>query len=190
MTQRGPQPKYKLTEERRLIIQERYIGRQGKSLSDDMGVPVDVLRKWARIMGVARKTGGPWTREDEAYLRDHIGNQTMKQLSKVLHRSDDAIKCKCDRLGLSYATNEDDGYSLNEVMEGLVCSQEIVTRWAKARWIKGRRKLNVLGFSDNEIRRFLQEHPEEVSQEVMGSLWVRDLLHSPGGMGSLARDCE
>jgi transposase len=185
MAQRGPKPTYILTEERRQLITERYDGRQGKKIAAEIGVPDHVVRIWAKRLGIVRKAAGTWTQVEEAYLRANIGDMPMKQLSKTLHRSVDAVKSKCDRLDLSYATYDDDGYSLTEVAEGLGREQDDVMRW-----MKGRKKRGVLCFSDNEIRRFLQEHPEQVSKEVLNSLWVRDLLHSAGGMGSLARDCE
>lgn len=132
-----------------------------------------------------------WTEEDNQYLRQFAHRYTMERILKHFEnkRSEISIWRQCQRLGLSRA-RKNDGYTLEKLIEGLCIGKRKIYKWVDCGWLKSSRQgpdAAAWNFKDVDIAAFLRQHPEQVSAEVLKSLWVQDLLFDgwEHGMGPL-----
>lgn len=184
----GPQ-KYFLDEPGRRLLLARYDGKSDTitELAKRLAVPRDAVQYWAREMGLTRQRGPRWTPEDEDYLRRNLHRSSLGAIAKKLGRTQTAVKLKAKRLGVNKCGQE--GYTMRGLCMGLGCSHHTVLKWLEKGWIKGRHRHteranhDVWCFSDDAIRKFVKQHPQEVDPRRADWLWLVDIL--TGGLGEL-----
>lgn len=131
-----------------------------------------------------------WTPEEIEYLKAWAHRRTMEQLMRTLERNKSAIWHKCRDLNISRAPHQD-GWLLRDIMEGLEVTRDCILKWIERGWLAGAHQgpdAKVFNFKDKEIASFLRAHPDQVSAEIMKSLWVQDILLSDTyshGLGEL-----
>lgn len=191
----GISQKYILSDQQRRILLECYDGRT-ETINDLMcyfpGVPRWAVRRWAARMGLARQREPRWMPEDEIYLERTLHKKSLRDIAKHLGRTKTAVKLKAKRLGLN---KTQEGYTMRGLCMGLGCDHHAVGRWLAKGWLKGQRRqterLSVQGgdtwlFTDQAIRAFITNHPQEIDPRRFDWLWVLDiLLSNQHGLGEI-----
>lgn len=183
------QQKYILDEPGRRLLLARYDGKSETidELAKRLAVPRTIVKYWAREIGLARRKEPRWTPEDEAYLEQNLHKSSIDAIAKRLGRTKTAVKLKAKRLGVNKCGQQ--GYTMRGLCLGLGCSHHTVLKWLEKGWIKGRHRHteradhDVWCFSDDAIRKFILQHPNEIDQRRFDWLWVVDVL--AGGLGEL-----
>ncbi len=175
--------KYFLDDYGRKLILERYDSTPKciTELQRTLGVPRGMIHKWAAALGVTRRIDRRWTDAEHAYIAQHCTSQSPAQIAEHLGRSRIAIQTKMRSLGL----DSTDGYTLNDVREGLGCCHATSIRWVKQGKLKGTRRSfdeTTWNFTDAQIRDFLRKHPEEIDLSRVDKLWFLDICLDLGRM--------
>jgi len=179
----GVPQKWVLTEQGRRLMIERYDGSSEciSELQRYLGVPRYVVHRWARAMHLTGSKGANWTEDEIVYLKKHYNAKQTEDIAAYLGRTVLAVKAKASHIGLDVS----DGYSLDEVRQGLGRSWETVNKWVKLGWLKGRRctfNATTWNFTDAQIRDFLRSHPLEVDLRRVDQLWFLDVCLDLGAL--------
>jgi hypothetical protein len=149
-----------------------------------LGVPRRIVHRWARAMHLTGSKGANWTKDEIAYLEKHFNTKRPEEVADYLGRTTLAVKAKAHQLGMDIP----DGYSLDEVRQGLGRSWETANKWVKCGMIKGTRcafNATTWNFTDAQIRDFIIAHPEEIDLRRVEKLWFIDILACRDGIGCL-----
>ncbi len=189
----GRPQKYVLNEQGRRLILAKYDG-SSETIDELMhyfpGYPRHVIRKWGSDLGLARQKEPRWTEEDEAYVERNLHRKSIADIAKHLGRTQTAVKLKAKRIGVNKCGQE--GYTMRGLCMGLGCNHHAVARWLERGWIKGRRRQterpdrDVWLFTDQDIRQFVKQHPQEIDPRRADWLWLVDVLVGGIGLGALA----
>lgn len=125
--------------------------------------------------------GRRWTKEEIQTLENMSGTFTVAVMAKRLGRTFDAVNIKLNRIGLSGFEKSTDMLTMNQVCQMIgVDSRTIKNRW-KNKGLHIMRKGNYLVIHQNELIRYLQEHPEDWNAAkitddsiIMRFTWYKD----------------
>ena len=180
----GVPQKWVLSEQGRRMMLERYDGTSERitELQRYLGVPRSVVHRWARELRLSGQQGAIWTPEEIDYIARHFNTKKTGEIAEHLGRTTLSVKAKARQLGLDVP----DGYSLDEIRQGMGRSWEAAARWTKQGMIKGdRRAFNATtwNFTDKDIRDFWRKYPEEVDLSRVDKLWFLDICLDLGNLG-------
>lgn len=189
----GLPQKYILDEPRRQLIQAFYDGssKQIDELERMLpGIPRWKIKNWATQMGLTNQKDPRWSEKEIQYLESYLHKMSLDDIARNLGRTKAAVQLKAKRMGLNKTTQE--GYSMRGLCLGLGCNHHKVARWLDKGWLVGIRRLterteqqggDVWYFSDNAIRTFIRNHPEEIDLRHVDKYWFLDLVFC--GLGEL-----
>jgi DNA-binding transcriptional regulator YiaG len=144
------------------------------------GMPRSIVRLRAQRLGLTFRVGRAWSPQDIETLRECSGSLSVKAIARKLHRSFDSVCAQMERLRISRAVV--DGYTSTDLSQLFGVAPAIVQRW-EARGYLVRRAGR---FSDIEVLRFVQAHPEEYDLAKVEQFWFKSLLF-PGAACFTAR---
>ena len=129
-TKGGKAPKHSWTEEERAIVRRDYRGtnRSAEDIAHKLGVSFNSVKGQVQEMGIAMQKSPPWTAAELETLNDLVHIYSVRQIAKRLHRSENAVKIKANRLKLGLRSR-DDWYTKNEVCEILGVDHRRVQSW-------------------------------------------------------------
>lgn len=82
-----------------------------------------------------------WSEEDVTYLEENYGKYSLKTLSKHLNRSEDAIRGKCLKLGLTSALNNTGLLNTSDIAKALGIDRKTVGDFIKVRGLPAKKKV-------------------------------------------------
>lgn len=135
-------------------------------------------------MGLCKRSSrAKWTPDEDEQLRTLIGRYPVSRISKIMHRSPNAISVRAKRLKPS-RRDRDDWYTLTEVAEILGVDRHWVERRITAGTLKaslqhGSRKASkprVYRIRRSELRNFIRRFPQELNSFNIDLITCVDLL--------------
>ena len=122
-------------------IEELYI-KQGLSKAETakrLGIGNTTLWNYCNKYGV--KNTRFWTDEEIAYLENNFGKYSLKKLSKKLNKSEDAIRGKCTRLGLTSALSNTELLNTNELAKVLGVHRKTIWNYIKDKGLPAKKQV-------------------------------------------------
>lgn len=104
-----------------------------EDLSTRLGRSIDSIEQKGYKLGLYRRK---WTQEDDDYLQDKWGSISIPGIAKHLGRSEAAIMCRVQRLGLSPWLESGDYISFNQLYKALFGRNS--NTYQKKSWIEDR----------------------------------------------------
>lgn len=191
----GIPQKYILDEPGRRLLLAKYDGRSETidELAQLLCVPRWKVMRWGRDLGLARQSEPRWSAEDIAYLERHLHKKSLASIAKTLGRTQTAVRLKVKKLGVNKCLQE--GYTMSALCLAFGCDHHKIKKWIEAGWLKGHRRqtqrLQVQGgdvwlFYDQDIRKLIVDHPQEIDPRRADWLWLVDVLvGGANGLGAL-----
>jgi len=182
--------KYVLDGETIALLRERYDGRvrnRAVEIARQLGWPKWAVNSAAIKLGLAAHKHKAWTPKEVAFIRQWAGLRDARWIAKQIGRSANGVGQKINRLDLSSRVTN--GYSAREVGKCFGIDSHAVGAWVKRGWlhpaehIAGRDGEDWFRFSDNTIRKFVQNHPLEFRLDKVDQVWFLGLI-----LGSPALD--
>ena len=115
----------------------------------------------------------PWSAADDAMLLDFAQEQSVKTISRLLHRSESTVRWRFAKLGESCRVQ--DNYSQEGLARDLRVSPRTVRRWEAAGWLD-RRDGRI---THESLEEFCRKHASEINYSVLDTdmqRWLRDDL--------------
>ena len=188
--------KYILTRERESFLRKYYVELGAKECIQHAlfrGLPDWRIYGWARQLGIARSNHREWTADEESYLETHYHWLSHREIAKKLDRSIAEIEHKRRMMSVRKCSA---GYTMQEVAEGLGCSDKTIAKWIEAKWLRANRRATARSddrsawyISDQAIRDFVRNHANKINQHKVDLLWLIDILLK-NGLGELASQRE
>ena len=130
----------RMTQEEKIVIMDGLKnGLSYNEIGQQIGRGATVVGNTARALGLKKevcepkKTGAPWTTEDEDYLRGQYLRLQTKTMAEKLGRSEAAIRTKLSKMGCSVKEFlEEQGYTLSYVADAFGVDRKTVKGWIKA----------------------------------------------------------
>lgn len=122
-------------------IEELYI-RQGLTKAETakrLGIGKTTLWNYCKEFGI--KSTKFWTDEEVEYLEENFGKYSLKALSKKLNRSEDAIRGKCLKLGLTSALNNTGMLNTGELAKALGIDRKTIWNYIKDKGLPAKKKV-------------------------------------------------
>lgn len=82
-----------------------------------------------------------WSDEDTDYLEENYGKYSLKTLAKHLNRSEDAIRGKCLKLGLTSALNNTGLLNTSDIAKALGIDRKTVGNFIKVKGLPAKKKV-------------------------------------------------
>jgi hypothetical protein len=157
---------------------------QGLSrLAGELKYPKTALRRRAEQLGLTLWSHVRWTDEELEILAEYAGEKTVGWITKTLKRrtgtgrSYNAVKCKAEEIGRSVRLVS--GYSRNDIAQLFGTTGSTVAKWFAVGWLvadaNGR-------CQEENIVRFLREHPSEWHFKRVDEAWTKGLLFETFGL--------
>lgn len=126
----GSQSKHRWTEEERAIVRRDYKGTNAsaREVADQLGVTQHAVKGQASNMGILQQKSPNWTQEEFRILRENVHRKPIRQIAKMLGRSDNAVKLKATRFKLRLRTRHG-WYNKAEVTEICGVDHKKVQEW-------------------------------------------------------------
>ena len=157
-----------------------------KTLAEQLGRTKAAVQGHRMRLGLGckpGKRGSPWLDQQERYIRDIWGRQTIPEMAEFLGRTVTAVSIKAKRLGLRGQVRTGEMITANAAAEILgvdghaVCDYWMLkcglNGWTLTRG-NGERTVTVIYRTD--LRRWLKEHPElwDSRRLAPGALWKKE----------------
>lgn len=177
--------KYMLDEPGLQLLRAKYDGSSAAidELARRFHMPRHAIKKFALKYGLTRHKDPPWTRGEMEYLETHLHKMPYRAIAEHLSRTETAIKLKAKRLGIR---KSGEGYTLRALLTGLgETDHHKVKRWVKAGWLKAARRESdrtdrqggdMWLFTENAIRLFVRDYPQEIDQRKVDWPWLVEIL--------------
>jgi len=185
--------KYHYTNQIDQLIRECYLGRRTdrklptiQLVAKKVGIPHWALKKRARELGLARTKEPPWSEPELevlarfAWMCDERLRLKLKAAGYT--RTATAIHLKLKRMAFKDGTGF---YSANSLAQALGIDPHAVTRWISSGHLKAtfrgtargeRQKGDIYLIRENDVRRFVVEHPSDIDLRKVDQLWFLDML--------------
>jgi hypothetical protein len=178
----GPTYPWDAEKDARLRRCYNYSGRRDLSraltrLASELRYPRTVLRRRAEQLGVTMWRHVRWTPAEITILEEYAGSKTVGWISRQLKkrtgrgRSYNSVKCKAEEIGRSLRLS--DGYSKRDLAELFRTTEFTVAKWFAKAWLATDRNGRV---SEETVRRFIKQHPNEWHFKRVDEAWVKGLL--------------
>jgi hypothetical protein len=170
------------------LLRERYDsrvrGRAGE-IARQLSWPDWAVKKAARQLGLSTpwsKDRRLWTAAEVKFLKLWEGRRSAMWIARRLGRGETSVILKFKRLRLSRRVRE--GYSIYELAECFGVNDHTARRWINRGWIRAvaqgtAREHDVRRISENQILRFVRQHPLEFRLDKVHQLWFLGLLLGP-----------
>lgn len=153
--------------------------------------PAWAVKKAARSLGLCRpwsKDRRPWNTVELATLRTWLGKRSPEWIAKTLGRSKTSVANKIKRLGESQRIRE--GYTRGDLAECFHVDFHTVDRWVERGWLPMQHSVQwaggrVLRCSEDQVRRFVRNHPMEFRLDKVDQVWFLGLV-----LGTPVDECD
>jgi len=184
---RGRTPKWVWTPERDELLRRRYdpyVRGRAREIAAALGMPRNIVNHRAGFLGLAAlaKDRKAWTDGEDAFLDEHAGTRHVRWLGRQLKRSTSSVINRMKRLRISRRWRE--GYTLRDLELCLGTDHRVIERWVGGGKLRGRRRFGNGGptdawyFTDEDLLRFITEHPTEFSLRHVDQVWFLDLVRT------------
>lgn len=179
--------KYEWTADRDELLRTRYDGTMKGRAADIaamLGWPTWVIKRRAAELGLTyHRDPKPWTKEEEAFLLEHVGSRLLPWIARKLQRSVTSVKMKCRHMELSLRYRE--GYTLRELELCFGCDHRVIEGWVREEKLHIRRRgteraHDAWYVTDSDLLRFISEHPLAFPLRKVDQFWFMDLVTSGG----------
>lgn len=193
--------KFFWTPERDQVLRDRYDSRvrgRAAAIAGSLGFPTWAIKKRAAQVGLTHsRPGRDWTPAEEAFLLEHAGSRHVNWMSEKLGRTEASVVLKLKRMRISRRWRE--GYTMRELELCFGVDHHVITRWIREEKLIGRRRgtrrtgqggrpgghhtgpADPWVFHDEDLLRYIKEHPMEFRLDKVDQLWFMDLI-SAGGL--------
>jgi hypothetical protein len=172
------------------VLKSRYdphVKGRAAEIAASLEMPRWAVTHRAAFLGLATLTKDrrPWTVEEDAIVEDNAGSRHVHWLSRRLKRSISSVTNRIKRLRISRRWRE--GYTLRDLEVCLGADHRLIARWVDAGKLRGQRRFGNGGstdawyFTDEDLLRFVMEHPAEITLARVDQVWFMDLLQGEGG---------
>jgi len=207
---RGHLKKYQWTPERDQVLRERYDGRiagRAAAIGASLGWPAWVIKKRATTLGLTHPAQRrDWTATEETFLLEHVGSRLTPWIAKQLRRTETSVVLKLKRMKISRRFR--DGYTLSELELCFGVDHHSIDRWIREGKLVGRRRgtrrsaaggrpleggagpADAWYFTDEDLLRFVREHPTAFRLDKVDQVWFMDLITSGGLIRRALQDLE
>jgi phage regulator Rha-like protein len=103
---------------------------RGLKEMEALGFSRTVLSHRTRVLGLIFMVRKPWTPAEDLYLLNNAGSVSLRQMAKVLKRSEFSLQCRMKKKSISFRM-ERDGFTMLELAETLGTSELRVSTWVK-----------------------------------------------------------
>jgi len=186
---RGKPLKWFWTPERDDVLRQRYdphVKGRPAEVAAALQMPRWAVNHRAAFLGLATlaKDRKAWTPEEDAIIEENAGSRHVHWLSRRLKRSTSSVVNRIKRLKLSRRWRE--GYTLRDLQLCFGIDHGGIDRWIRTGKLTGGRRgtdcaRDAWCFTDEDLLRFIQDHPTEFSLARVDQVWFLDLLRSAGG---------
>lgn len=182
-----PHKKYVWTPERDQVMRDRYDSKihwRAEEIAKSFCWPKWVIKKRAMALGLAHPMSHQdWTKEETNFLLDHAGDKTALWIAKQLERSETSVVLKFKRLHISRRVHV--GYTLRDLEMCFGTDHHVIERWVREDKLHVRRRhtarpLQIWKATDEDILRFIIEHPMDFRLDKCDQVWFMDLITSGG----------
>ncbi|ALA57971.1 hypothetical protein NITMOv2_1546 [Nitrospira moscoviensis] len=169
------------------VLRDRYDGTikgRAAEIAALLGWPTWVIKRRAAELGLTYHLDPkPWTKEEEAFLLEHVGTRLLPWIARKLHRSLTSVKMKCRHMELSVRYRE--GYTLRELELCFGCDHRVIERWVREQKLQVRRRgtertHDAWYVTDRDLLRFIIEHPLAFPLRKVDQFWFMDLVTNGG----------
>ena len=170
------------------------LSRALSRLAGELKYPKAALRRRAEQLGLTLWSHVRWTDAELEILAEYAGEKTVGWITTTLKRrtgigrSYNAVKCKAEEIGRSLRLGS--GYSRNDIVQLFGTTQSTVARWFARDWLVADRNGRCW---EDDILKFLREHPSEWHFKRVDEAWVKGLLFESFGLTfvrSARRRCQ
>lgn len=122
-------------------IEELYI-KQGLTKAETakrLGIGKTTLWNYCKEYGI--KSTKFWTDEEISYLENNFGKYPLKTLSKKLNKSEDALRGKCTKLGLTSALNNTGLLNTSELAKALGIDRKTIWNYIKDKGLPAKKQV-------------------------------------------------
>ena len=179
--------KYEWTADRDELLRTRYDGiikGRAAEIATVLGWPTWVIKRRAAELGLTYHLDPkPWTKEEEAFLLEHVGSRLLPWIARQLHRSVTSVKMKCRHMELSLRYRE--GYTLRELELCFGCDHRVIEGWVREEKLHIRRRgteraHDAWYVTDTDLLRFITDHPLAFPLRKVDQFWFMDLVTGGG----------
>ena len=168
-------------------LREEYTGsrRSQEELAHKLGTTRNRVEYQIYKMGLGKKkTGRPWTQEEDEKLRDLIPRKNIYEVSKTMGRSLNAVSVRAVRIGI-HRRDRDGWYTQAETSEIMGVNdawtrERIASGALRATWHHGRRPgqsgSGSWHIDGKDLRAFLRRYPHELSGRNVDLVQVVEIL--------------
>jgi hypothetical protein len=173
------------TEEEKAVVRQNYRGTcaSADEIAELLGVTRYAVKGQASNMGICQQKSPNWTREEMRILKENIHRKSVRQIAKILGRSDNAVKVKATRLKLQLRKRTG-WYTKAEVAEICGVDHKNVQAWIDsgalpASWHHGnqpgQRGMAAWHIEYEDLRNFLLVHCGELlgrNVDLQHIVWI------------------
>ncbi len=176
--------KYHWTPEKDELLRSIYDGSVGcpQKLARQFGFSAKAVQSRAARLGLVRpRHTKPWTKEEDEFLDAHSGAWTTERIARSLGRTPASVGGRARLRCLSLEVRE--GYTLHSLTVCFGVSKSLVHKWIRLKLLTGERRTGEGGqvwqFTDEDIARFIRNHPTAFRLSQVDQTWFLDLVTSP-----------
>lgn len=181
--------KYEWTPERDQILRDHY-----KSNATEIarrffpGWEKWVITHRAQQLGLCRTKEKPWTKAEDAFLREHAGTRTPHWMQKQLRtRTTTAIVVRLKRLNISRRIQAD-GLTLSQLEQAIGIDHRQIVAWFRSGRLKGTYRTNPheherYEFQEADVAAFLLANPSAFRLDRVDQAWFMGLMREAAGHG-------
>jgi hypothetical protein len=142
------------------------------ALAKLMRCPRYIVFNRAGELRIRTSRGKTWTKEEVEFLRESAGVRSIEFMMKTLKRGQVALLSKLWELRLSWRVTE--GYSRQDLTAVFCVSAYTVGKWIDRGWL--RPLLSTDRIPEEQVLRFLKNHPEEYSLKRVDEAWFKGMI--------------
>lgn len=135
------------------------------------GFPRYIVNRRAGKLRLTRDNRHPWTPQEIAFLRRHVGKMSVKEMAHHLHRDAVAVQSQIVHSSLC-PTSRTGGFSLAQAAELLGVSRETLSKAVREGHLSHRKGR----VTHRGLRRFLAAHFERLDLRLIDQRWLKAQL--------------
>jgi hypothetical protein len=144
------------------------------------GWPKWAIVKRAADLGLCRTKEKPWTKGEDAFIREHAGERTAQWMSRQIRRTTTAIVVRLKRLQISRRIQAD-GMTMGQLEKALGIDHRVIAGWARSGRLKGTWRANAneherWEFQEPDVADFILAYPSAFRLDRVEPVWFMSLM--------------
>ena len=148
------------------------LGPAVTALAKHIGCPRYIVFFRAGTLRIRTSRGRSWTPQEIQFLRENASVHSLSYIQRALRRGYTSVVSKLSYLHISFRVTE--GYSRGELQQLFCVSQKLLVEWIRRGWLRPTKDTNRI--SEEQVRRFIQKHPEQYSLKRVDEAWFKGIV--------------